>query len=178
MQNIITGCVWVLTDAEGALIDNIDTDMIFHNRCLHITDIAQMGQYALDNLKGWEDFARHVESGDIVVAGANFGCGSSRQQAVDCFRSLGIAALVAKSFGAIYFRNAVNTGWPVFSCPTLSPSDLSNGDRVEIDIAAGTWRKLTGTESGPTSLPPLRRISDVQREIMAAGGLFKLKLAG
>ncbi len=130
-----------------------------------------MGQYALDNLAGWEDFAGKAQSGDIVVAGANFGCGSSRQGAVDCFRALGIAALVAKSFGAIYFRNAVNTGFPVLACPDLDAAHLANGDSVHIDMDATEWRN----ESRGADLPPLTPVSSVQREIMAAGGLFKLK---
>jgi len=73
--------------ADGRLYDDIDTDMIFHNRYLAITEVAKMGQYALDNLKGWEDFAKRAHPGDIVLAGKNFGAGSSRQQAVDCFRA-------------------------------------------------------------------------------------------
>ena len=171
MRLAITGRAWVLTGPAGALIDDVDTDMIFHNRYLHITDIAQMGQYALDNLRGWEDFAKRARPGDIVIAGRNFGCGSSRQGAVDCFRSLGLAALVARSFGAIYFRNAVNTGWPVLICPALEPGLVSTGDEVHLDLAAGVWRSLTrGAE-----LPALKPVSRVQREIMAAGGLFALQ---
>lgn len=171
MQQSFTGPAWVLTDAQGALINDIDTDMIFHNRYLHITDIAQMGQYALDNLQGWQDFARRVQPGAIVVAGANFGCGSSRQGAVDCFRSLGVAALVARSFGAIYFRNAVNTGWPTLCCPALSPELLATGEELQLDLERGVWRNATrGAE-----LPALKPVSSVQREIMAAGGLFALQ---
>jgi 3-isopropylmalate/(R)-2-methylmalate dehydratase small subunit len=171
MEKTISGRAWVLTGPSDALIDNIDTDMIFHNRYLHITDIAQMGQYALDNLAGWEDFAQRAQPGDIVVAGGNFGCGSSRQGAVDCFRALGIAALVAVSFGAIYFRNAVNTGFPVLGCPALAPDMLASGDSVQIDIDAAAWRN----ETRAADLPPFIPVSDVQREIMAAGGLFKLR---
>jgi 3-isopropylmalate/(R)-2-methylmalate dehydratase small subunit len=170
MQTTITGRVWVLADSSGRLIDNIDTDMIFHNRYLHITEVSQMGQYALDNLAGWEDFAGKAQQGDIVVAGGNFGCGSSRQGAVDCFRALGIAALVARSFGAIYFRNAVNTGWPVFTCPELSAADISSLNEAEVSIDEGSWRNL----SSGKQLPALGRISNVQSEIMAAGGLFSL----
>lgn len=170
MSGLITGRAWVLTEEHGRLIDNVDTDMIFHNRYLHITDQAEMGQYALDNLKGWEDFSQRAKSGDIVVAGANFGCGSSRQQAVDCFRALGIAALVAVSFGAIYFRNAVNTGWPVLICPALTAEAVASGDQAEIDMEAASWRNLTRG----SALPALRPVSNVQREIMAAGGLFAL----
>ena len=86
--------------------DNIDTDMIFHNRYLSITDIGEMGQYTFDNLSGFEDFAGKTRQGDIVITGKNFGSGSSRQQAVDCFISLGVSAVIAESFGAIYERNA------------------------------------------------------------------------
>jgi len=74
-----------------------------------------MGQYAFDNLPGFENFARMSLPGDIVIAGKNFGSGSSRQQAVDCFISLGIQGLVAESFGAIYERNAINAALPVIS---------------------------------------------------------------
>ena len=96
--------------------DNIDTDMIFHNRYLAITDIKEMGQYTFDNLKGFEDFSKKAETGDIVITGKNFGCGSSRQQAVDCFVSLGIQAIIAESFGVIYERNAINAAFPVITC--------------------------------------------------------------
>jgi 3-isopropylmalate/(R)-2-methylmalate dehydratase small subunit len=167
----ISGKTWVLTDPAGALIDNIDTDMIFHNRYLHITDIAQMGQYALDNLAGWEDFAKQAQPGDIVVAGGNFGCGSSRQGAVDCFRALGISALVARSFGAIYFRNAVNTGFPVLSCPGLDAGQITSADTVRIDMDAAGWRN----ETRGADLPDFDPVSTVQREIMEAGGLFSLQ---
>jgi 3-isopropylmalate/(R)-2-methylmalate dehydratase large subunit len=86
--------------------DNIDTDMIFHNRYLAITNIAEMGQYAFGNLKGYQNFAKEAKRGDIVIAGKNFGCGSSRQQAVDCFNALGIGVIVAESFG--YLRKKRN----------------------------------------------------------------------
>lgn len=168
--NCVTGRIWVLTDAHGRLFSDVDTDMIFHNRHLHLTDVAEMGQYALGNLEGWQDLAQRIQKGDIIVAGRNFGSGSSRQQAVDCFRALGVTALVAESFGAIYFRNAVNAGWPVLVCPALDPAALNSGDEIELDLAGGTWRNLTRG----TDLPALKAVSNVQREIMAAGGLFKL----
>jgi len=171
MRTVLSGPAWVLTDAQGALISDVDTDMIFHNRHLHVTDVAQMGRYALGNLAGWQDFATRVRPGDIVIAGTNFGCGSSRQQAVDCFRSLGIAALVAVSFGAIYFRNAVNTGWPVFACPALTTTVVATGDEVEVDWLHARWRNATRN----AELPPLKHVSAVQLEIMRAGGLFALR---
>ena len=92
--------------------------MIFHNRYLAITDIKEMGQYTFDNLKGFEDFSKKARQGDIIITGKNFGCGSSRQQAVDCFSSLGIQAIIAESFGAIYERNAINAAFPIMNCKT------------------------------------------------------------
>src|SRR4030042_3891181 len=97
----IQGRLWVLHTPGGELYDDIDTDMIFHNRYLHITDVGEMGQYALDNLKGWEDFAQKAKPGDILMAGRNFGAGSSRPQAVDCFQALGISGRLAGGFGAV-----------------------------------------------------------------------------
>ena len=135
----VKGRIWVLTDPEGHLYDDIDTDQIFHNRYLHITDIAQMGQYALDNLEGWEDFAAKAQPGDMIVAGGNFGAGSSRQQAVDCFRALGIVAIIAESFGAIYKRNAINSGLPIVALPGLTgmAGAFQTGDTLAVDFSTG-----------------------------------------
>ncbi len=104
---LLEGKVWIVDQ------DNIDTDMIYHNQHLSIVQLEQMGQYAFGNLKGWEDYATKSEPGDIIITGSNFGAGSSRQQAVDCFRALKNKAILAKSFGAIYERNAINAGFPV-----------------------------------------------------------------
>ncbi len=162
----------MLTNSDGQLIDNIDTDMIFHNRYLAITEQDEMGQYALDNLEGWEDFATKAQPGDIVVVGANFGCGSSRQGAVDCFSALGVSAIVAASFGAIYFRNAVNVGFPLLEYTSLDAGQLASGDMVAVNLETGEWAKTDGINM--SELPALKPMGDVQREIMEAGGLFKL----
>ncbi len=106
---IVEGRVWIIQK------DDIDTDMIFHNRYLTITDIKEMGQYTFDNLAGYEDFAKKAKAGDIVLTAKNFGAGSSRQQAVDCFKSLGIQCILAESFGAIYERNAINAAFPILT---------------------------------------------------------------
>jgi 3-isopropylmalate/(R)-2-methylmalate dehydratase small subunit len=164
----IVGRVWVLTDPDGELYDDIDTDMIFHNRYLHITDVAQMGQYALDNLKGWEDFAQKAQPGDLLLAGVNFGAGSSRQQAVDCFRALGVGAIVAESYGAIYKRNAINSGFPIVVLPDLTRfyHQFQNGDEVEIDFETG--RLVLNGEQTFQAEP----LSQVQMDIYRAGDLF------
>ncbi len=165
----LKGRAWVIAGTDGILIHDIDTDQIFHNSHLAVTDVAQMGQYTFGNLRGWEDFPRKAKSGDIIIVGRNFGCGSSRQQAVDCFRSLGISAVVSTSFGAIYKRNAVNGGLKTVSIPSMEEKcPVKSGDEVELDLAAGTLRDIsTGTtlEGAPAS--------KVELDIYDAGGLFE-----
>ena len=165
----VTGRLWVLRDASGDLYKDIDTDMIFHNRYLHITEVGQMGQYTLDNLKGWEDFARRAQPGDILMAGGNFGSGSSRQQAVDCFRALGIAAIIAQSFGAIYKRNAINSGLPIVAFPNLAEvaHRFENGDSVTVDFVTGLLIR-NGVEHFQA-----QPFSKVQLDIYLAGNLFE-----
>jgi 3-isopropylmalate/(R)-2-methylmalate dehydratase small subunit len=164
----IKGRLWVLTDPGGKLYDDIDTDMIFHNRYLHIVDVAQMGQYALDNLKGWEDFAHKAKPGDVIMAGKNFGAGSSRQQAVDCFRALGISAIVAESYGAIYKRNAINSGLPIVPLPNLTQmaDKFKTGDELEVDFETGQL-----VLNGKKTLQA-QPFSQVQMDIYRAGNLF------
>ncbi len=163
----IKGRLWALTDPDGKLYDDIDTDMIFHNQYLHITDVDDMGQYTLDNLQGWKDFAQKAQPGDIVVVGKNFGAGSSRQQAVDCFRALGIGAIVAESFGAIYKRNAINSGLPIVSLPGLTgmAGEFETGGELEVDFTTGV-----ATLGGKTF--QAQPFSQVQMDIYQAGNLF------
>jgi 3-isopropylmalate dehydratase small subunit len=158
----LTGRVWVIDK------DNIDTDMIFHNRYLAITDIEEMGQYAFDNLEGWEDFAKKAKPGDIVVTGANFGAGSSRQQAVDCFASLGVQAVIAKSFGSIYERNAINSGFPIV-VSDLVAAGIEDGEEITIDLAAGKiTRHKTKEQIASAPFP------SIQLEIYQKGGLLNI----
>jgi 3-isopropylmalate/(R)-2-methylmalate dehydratase large subunit len=158
---IITGRVWIIDR------DNIDTDMIFHNRYLAITDIREMGQYAFDNLEGYADFAKKAQKGDIIIAGKNFGSGSSRQQAVDCFISLGVQALVARSFGAIYERNAINAAFPVLTYEALDKADLRNHDTITVNLRTG---ELTNNRNNlKININPFY---DAQYEIYKKGGLL------
>jgi 3-isopropylmalate/(R)-2-methylmalate dehydratase large subunit len=162
-NTVIEGKVWVVEQ------DNIDTDMIFHNRHLAITDIHEMGQFAFGNLKGWENYAQQSEPGDIIITGKNFGSGSSRQQAVDCFRSLQNQAILARSFGAIYERNAINAGFPVLTYDDLSPLELQNRDAVIIDLVKSTI--LNKRNNKKVSLHPF---SPVQMSIYKTGDLLLL----
>ncbi|MGE5420919.1 MAG: aconitase family protein, partial [Chloroflexota bacterium] len=158
-DRFLEGHVWMIPR------DNIDTDMIFHNRYLTITDINEMGKYTFDNLNGFEDFSKKVKKGDIIITGKNFGCGSSRQQAVDCFISLGISAIVAESFGAIYERNAINAAFPVIVLK--SAAEIKDGDLVKIDMKSGEIVDMT--TGGTYYAEPF---SDVQYNIYSRGGLL------
>lgn len=160
---VVEGRVWLI------LKDDIDTDMIFHNRYLAITDINQMGQYTFDNLKGFEDFAKQAKPGDIVMTTKNFGAGSSRQQAVDCFISLGIPCIIAESYGAIYERNAINAALPILTYATglVDELELQNGDSIRVDYKKGELTNLRNLKSG--KINPLYK---VQEEIYLRGGLL------
>jgi len=170
MDKKIRGRVWVVRDANGKPVNSIDTDMIFHNRHLAITNQSEMAQFAFGTLDNWQDFPKKVQRGDILIVGENFGSGSSRQQAVDCFIALGVTAIVGESFGAIYFRNVVKTGMPVFVAPNIAKSHLNNGDTIELDTETGAITDITNGKPLPGAQP----LTSVQRDIIEAGGLFAL----
>ena len=157
------GRVWYIEE------DNIDTDMIFHNRYLAITDINEMGQYTFDNLKGYEDFAKKAKPEDIIITGKNFGSGSSRQQAVDCFKALGVTVILAESYGSIYERNAINAAMPImtYDKKIVGEIDLKNGDEIYVDFVTG---KIENKRNGKTA--QAEQFSEVQLDIYQNGGLF------
>lgn len=171
-KDIRQGRAVVLLNEHGKIIEDIDTDQIFHNAHLHITDIAQMGQYAFGNLERWKDFPKNCREGDILIAGRNFGAGSSRQQAVDCFAALNVGAIFAPSFSAIYFRNAVNSGFPVLKIHDLEALIAGKGivtdDVIRFDVRSGRAENVTrGTAF------KIEPMSPVQHDIFVAGDLFK-----
>ncbi len=157
----ITGRIWFIPR------DNIDTDMIFHNRYLSITELDEMGQHTFDNLDGYEDFASRVKKGDILVTGKNFGSGSSRQQAVDCFISLGVQCIIAESFGAIYERNAINAAFPIMSAENIQELNLEDGQKLYLNFESGEIRNNSKDLSLSTT-----PFSEVQMEIYHNNGLF------
>jgi 3-isopropylmalate/(R)-2-methylmalate dehydratase large subunit len=156
----VEGRVWVIQK------DNIDTDMIYHNRHLAITNISEMGPFTFGNLKGYEQFAKEAKKGDIVAVGKNFGCGSSRQQAVDCFKALGIRVLVAESFGAIYERNAINSGMPILIAENITKK-LHDKDILSIDFSTGSITDKTQRKTFQA-----KPFSEAQTEIYLRGGLL------
>ncbi len=168
---VLTGRPWVVMDGEGRLIDDIDTDQIYHNAHLAVTDPKEMAKYAFGNLAGWQDFPEKARPGDILFVGENFGAGSSRQHAVDCFLALGIAAIVGRSFGAIYKRNAINSGLPLLELPDMPVEALRGLPQVTVNLETG---EITGPDGALIGRAvPLSRVA---LEIYRAGGLLKLKV--
>lgn len=146
--------------------DNINTDQIIPGRYNVTTDRAHLARYCLCEHR--PDFATGVAAGDVLVAGRNFGCGSSREHAPVALKATGLAAVVAESFARIFYRNAINIGLPVLICPEAAQA-LQEGDAVEIDLVAGSIYDLAhGRTFQAEPLPEF-----VQR-IVAAGGIVAL----
>ncbi len=169
----VKGRAWVITDKIGNLINDIDTDQIFHNAFLHITEISEMGEHTFGNLEGWEDFPEKCKPGDIVLTGSNFGAGSSRQQAVDCFKALGVKAIIAGSYGAIYKRNAINSGFPILTFTKINDfikeGKIKNLEEIELDYLAGEVKILSSGE-----IFNIEPFSKVQKDIMEKGSLLTI----
>jgi len=153
---IIQGRAWVLGD-------NVDTDQIVAGRYLSLTDPDELAEHCLEETR--PEFRRTVQPGDIVVAGKNLGCGSSREHAVIALKATGISCLVAHSFARIFFRNAVNLGLPALTSPEAVAA-IRDGDHVQIDLGSGELTNLTTSFRG--DVPPLPQSI---REIIAVGGL-------
>jgi 3-isopropylmalate/(R)-2-methylmalate dehydratase small subunit len=112
--------------------DNVNTDVIFPGKYTYtVSDPAEMARHALEDLD--PAFAGQVQSGDVVVAGRNWGCGSSREQAVTCLKTAGVGAVIAASFARIYYRNAINAGLPAIVCPAAVAA-IEAGQSVEVDL--------------------------------------------
>src|SRR5947209_6961347 len=142
---------------------NINTDVIIPGRYCHVTDPQELAKYCMADLDS--EFVNKISPGDIVVAGGNFGCGSSREVAPLSIKAAGIGAVIAPSFARIFYRNAINIGFPIFESAEAF-EEIDEGDEVEIDPSSGTIRDLTkGTEYHAKGFP------DFLQQIMNRGGL-------
>lgn len=145
--------------------DNVDTDVIIPARYLTTTDPAVLAAHALEDLD--PAFATGVAPGDVVIAGENFGCGSSREHAAICIKEAGASAVVARSFARIFFRNAINTGLPIVVCPEAVDA-TQPGDEVQVNVADGVVTNVTRGQTF-TSEP----LPDFVMDIVRAGGLVE-----
>jgi 3-isopropylmalate/(R)-2-methylmalate dehydratase small subunit len=145
--------------------DHVDTDMIIPARFLNVSDKDKLAGNCFADAR--PDFVRGVRPGDIIVAGINFGCGSSREHAPIAIKATGISVVIAKSFARIFYRNAFNTGLPIVES-NEAPDVLAEGDRALVDLVSG---ELMDMDSGRRfSCKP---IPDFMMEIIEAGGLVK-----
>ena len=164
-HQIIRGRVWKYGDG-------VNTDVIFPGKYTYtISDPAEMGKHALEDLD--PTFASNVQPGDVIVAGKNWGNGSSREQAAMCLKQVGLGAVIGESFARIWYRNAINNGLLALTCPDAVAA-LNHGDTVEIDMQAGVIRCEAGEFLFPSFAPSVQAI-------ITDGGLIphlKKQLAG
>ena len=151
MDNIIKGKAWIFGD-------DIDTDVIIPGKYLRTTDMQVFADHAMEGID--PDFSKKVQKGDVIVASNNFGCGSSREQAPLALKHAGVACVVAKSFGRIFFRNSINVGLPLIEADV----QCNEGDMVEIDLEEGIVKVGEKIFKG-------NKLPDFLLEILKDGGL-------
>lgn len=153
--------------AEGKVIkygNNVDTDVIIPARYLNTSDPAELASHCMEDLD--KDFVKRVNKGDIMVAGRNFGCGSSREHAPIAIKVSGISCIIAETFARIFYRNAINIGLPIVECPEAA-QDISEGDTVGVNFETGEIINITKNKVY-TGVP----FPEFMQEIMAADGLI------
>ncbi len=143
--------------------NDINTDDIIAAKYLISTDARELGKYCLESVK--PDFVHKVNAGDIIVAGKNFGCGSSREHAPLAIKGCGISAVIARSFAAIFFRNAINIGLPFLELKEVGK--IQDGDLLEIDLSGGIIKNITQNQTYKTAAFP-----EFLQEIVRCGGLI------
>ena len=144
--------------------DNVDTDVIIPARYLNIADKKELATHCMEDID--KNFIHNVKEGDIMVAGVNFGCGSSREHAPMVIKESGISCVIAKTFARIFYRNAINIGLAILECPEASEK-IDSGDEVAIDFDTGVITNLTKGETYQANPFP-----DFIKKIIQAGGLM------
>ena len=143
--------------------DNVDTDVIIPARYLNSFDAKELATHAMVDID--PDFANTVEQGDIIVAGHNFGCGSSREHAPLCLKTAGVKCIIAKSFARIFYRNSINIGFPIMECPE-AVDGIEQGDEVTVDFGSGVITNVTKGKSYQSQPFP-----EFLQKMIAADGL-------
>ena len=132
--------------------DNVDTDVIIPARYLNAPSPEELAKHCMEDIDA--NFAATVQAGDIIVGGANFGCGSSREHAPIAIRACGVKCVIAPSFARIFYRNSINIGFPILECPEAAAA-INNGDDVTVDFDTGRiLDNTTGQEFHANPLPP------------------------
>ena len=145
--------------------DNVDTDVIIPARYLNKKKKKELASHCMEDIDA--EFAKRVKDGDIMVAGLNFGCGSSREHAPLAIKTAGISCVIAKTFARIFYRNAINIGLPILECEAASEA-IEAGDEVQVDFNTGIITNITKNETYQAEPFP-----EFIQEIIKAGGLMK-----
>ena len=145
--------------------NDVDTDQIIPARYLNSHDPKELASHVMEDADA--DFPKKVKTGDIIVAGDNFGCGSSREHAPIAIKAAGVAAVIAKSYARIFYRNAINIGLPIFESVEAA-DDIKEGEEIEIDALKGEIKNLTTGKSYKSQPHP-----EFMQKLIAAGGLMK-----
>jgi 3-isopropylmalate/(R)-2-methylmalate dehydratase small subunit len=145
--------------------DDVDTDQIYPGKYLPLTDKQEMAQHAMEGAENGETFLKNVRTGDIIVAGKNFGCGSSREHATVAIKGAGVSVIIARSFARIFHRNAVNTGLPILALEQVD--EIHQGDTLDIDIEHGIVNNITRRK-----IYNAQPVSTLEMDIMRKGGLL------
>ena len=155
-----------MENARGTVFkygDNVDTDVIIPARYLNSSDPNELSTHCMEDID--KEFVSKVKKGDIIVAGKNFGCGSSREHAPIAIKASGVSCVIAETFARIFYRNSINIGMPIIECPEAS-KEIEQGDDVEIDFNTGIIKDITkGTTYQGQSFP------EFMQKIIDAGGL-------
>lgn len=146
--------------------DHVDTDVIIPARYLNTSNPDELAGHCMEDLD--PEFVKKVQPGDIIVAGRNFGCGSSREHAPIAIKAAGVSCVIAASFARIFFRNALNIALPIVECPEAA-DDIRSGDEIEVDLEGGVVRNLTSGKH--YSFAPL---AGAAQDLIRAGGLVEL----
>ncbi len=147
--------------------NNVDTDVIIPARYLNTTDATELALHCMEDID--KDFTQRVKKGDVIVAGENFGCGSSREHAPLVIKTCGVGCVIAKSFARIFYRNAINIGLSILECDRVD--EISNGDEISVDFDSGVIYDITtGKSYEAQPFPPF-----IQRIINAGGLLASIK---
>ncbi len=145
--------------------DNVDTDVIIPARYLNTSEPSELAAHCMEDLD--PSFVSRVQSGDIITAGANFGCGSSREHAPIAIKASGVSLVIAKSFARIFYRNAINIGLAIVECPEAA-AEINEGDKVEADLDNGIIRDITTGREYKTAPFP-----EFVQKIIENGGLMQ-----
>ncbi len=144
--------------------DNVDTDVIIPARYLAIQDRKELAEHAMEDIDA--DFVKKIKKGDLVVAGKNFGCGSSREHAPLVLKESGVSCVIAQTFARIFFRNAINIGLPIIECEEAAKA-IADGDTVEVEFDSG---KITDVTTGQTFTG--QPFPEFMQKIIISGGLI------